>query len=168
MRRQLFIGLAGAAAFVLASAVPAAAASVRVVQSSGPLSDLSIATVDGTDGARASALAVVGESQTVVVLNLRGLTDGGAIHGAHVHTGACVAGEGATAGPHYNAGGGISASTEVWLDFEVRDSGNGHAVAIVPFGIAAGAARSIVIHAAPTDPATGAAGARLACLPLEF
>lgn len=167
MSKKLMIGFAVGSAFALASTVPAAA-STRVVHSRGPLSDLSTATVNGTDGGGASAHAIAGEDRTVVVLNLSGLTDPGVIHGAHVHTGPCVAGDGAAAGPHYNAGGGISADTEVWLDFEVRESGNGHAEAIVPFAIASGAARSIVIHAAPTNPTTGAAGARLACLPLEF
>lgn len=168
LRNRLIVGGAAAGAFVLAAAVPASAACARVVQSRGPLSDLSVATVDGTDGGHARAFGVVGQNRTVVVLAVGGLTDPGTIHGAHVHTGPCVAGDGAAAGPHYNAGGGISASTEVWLDFEVKPAGRGFAFASVPFTIAPGAARSIVIHAAPTDPVTGAAGARLACLPLEF
>jgi Cu-Zn family superoxide dismutase len=154
-------GLGGA--LVLASAVPAAAAT-RVVVSRGPLADLSPATADGTDGGAGLAVGVAGDSSTLVLLAVRGLTDSGAVHGAHVHTGPCVAGNGAIAGPHYNAGGGISDQTEVWLDFEVRSS-IGIAVAKVPFAIPAGGAQSIVIHAAPTDPVTGAAGARLACLP---
>lgn len=155
------------AATLLAAATPAAAAAARVTTNGAALSDLAAATADGTDGADASAIAVVRGDRTGVVLVVRGLTDGGAVHGAHVHTGPCVAGDGAAAGPHYNHGGGVSATTEVWLDFEVRGS-TGVAVADVPFAIPEGGAHSIVIHAAPTNPATGAAGARLACLPLEF
>ncbi len=149
-----------------AGAQPAAAAGVRVVANRAPLSDLA-PTTDDTDGARGLAVGVIGNDSTTVVLVATNLNRSGAVHGAHVHTGPCVAGNGAAAGPHYNHGGGISAQTEVWLDFEVRGS-TGVAVARTPFAIPAGAARSIVIHAAPTDPITGAAGARLACLPLEF
>ncbi len=159
--------LALGSAMLFASAVPAAAAGARVVTNRAPLSDLAPATADGTDGAAGFALGVVRDDRTTVLLVTTALTDPGATHGAHVHTGPCIAGNGAAAGPHYNHGGGISASTEVWLDFEVRGS-TGVAVANVPFAIPEGGARSIVIHAAPTDPTTGAAGARLACLPLEF
>jgi Cu-Zn family superoxide dismutase len=56
----------------------------------------------------------------------------------------------------------------VWLDFTVTNGRTGHAVAIADFEIPAAAAQSIVIHALPTNPDTGAAGARMACLPLEF
>jgi len=34
--------------------------------------------------------------------------------------------------------------------------------------MASGAAQSVVIHALPTEEGTGIAGARLACLPVEF
>ena len=149
-------------------ATATAAAATETTHSRGALSDLSSAA-DGTDGATGSAHAIVGAHATTVVLNVRGLSDQpGVVHGAHVHIGPCVANNGAAALGHFNAGGGISDQTEVWLDFEVRDSGNAHATAVAPFTIADGAARSIVIHAAPTDPLTGAAGARLACLPLEL
>jgi Cu-Zn family superoxide dismutase len=47
-------------------------------------------------------------------------------------------------------------------------NGTAKATAKVPFTIAPGAASSVVIHALPTDPATGLAGARLACLPAAF
>jgi Cu/Zn superoxide dismutase len=164
-RSLMFVALSGAV--IMASAVPAAAAAARVTMNRAPLSDLAPATVDGTDGANGFALGVVRDDSTTVLLVATGLTDPGTTHGAHVHTGACVAGDGVAAGPHYNHGGGISASTEVWLDFEVRGS-TGVAVAHAPFAIPSGAAHSIVIHAAPTNPTTGAAGARLACIPLQF
>ena len=86
-----------------------------------------------------------------------------------------MAGDGAAAKGHYNtdveAGvlppfNTISEDTEVWLDFTV-DDGAGTATASVPFVPLPGA-RSVVIHAAATDHHTGTAGARLACLPVEW
>ena len=121
-----------------------------------------------TDGAWAVASATVTEGQTVVVINVKDISaEAGTTFGAHVHVGPCVEANGAAALGHYNAGGGVSPGTEVWLDFTVTGGGTGHATAIVPFAIEEGTARSIVIHALPTAP-DGAAGARLACLPLEF
>lgn len=97
----------------------------------------------------------------------------GMTYGAHLHSGSCVAGDPAAAGPHYNtdviAGvtpPEISAETEVWLDFRVALKGKAEAWADVPFVPQSGT-RSIVIHAMPTDP-SGQAGARLACLPLAI
>jgi Cu/Zn superoxide dismutase len=134
----------------------------------GELVDLELAERP-TDGARGVASATVQNGQTVVRLHVMDLAAAGIGHtfGAHVHVGPCEPGNGAAAGPHYNAGGGVSASTEVWLDFTVTGGSTGQAVAIAPFEIAPGAARSIVIHAEPTA-ADGSAGARIACLPLEF
>lgn len=157
-------------------ATPAGASSEHarpsVAANSGALSDLSLHTADVTDGARAGAFVLGRPGRgTIVVLGLWGLdrSAAGTRYGAHVHVGACVPGDGAAAGPHYNTTGGatVDPSTEVWLDFEVRRSGSAVAVAQVPFVIPAGGARSIVIHAMPTMP-NGTAGARLACLPLEF
>jgi Cu-Zn family superoxide dismutase len=164
-RRAVWLTTLGLSVLVATSA---AAAATETTHSRDALRDLA-ATADGTDGATGSAHAAVGADRTTVVLNLRDLSDAaGVVRGAHVHIGPCVANNGAAALGHFNAGGGISDQTEVWLDFEVRNSGNAHATAVVPFTIPDGAARSILIHAAPTDPVTGAAGARLACLPLEL
>ncbi len=134
------------------------------------LSDLSSLT-DPTDGGWAVASATVANGQTVVVLNVKNLdrADAGRTLGAHVHVGPCVSGNGAAAQGHFNSGaGGISTETEVWLDFQITGGGTGHAVAVVPFEIAPGTAHSIVIHRDPTAIGTGAAGPRLACIPLEF
>ncbi len=152
---------------VLASTVPALAGSSIVSKS--PLADLS-ADGSATDGAWAVATAAVTQGQTTVTLNIKALNRAavGTTHGAHVHTGPCIAGSGAAALGHYNHGGGISATTEVWLDFTVTSGGTGHATAVVPFAIPQGAARSVVIHALPTNPGDGSAGPRLACLPLGF
>ncbi len=55
---------------------------------------------------------------------------------------------------------------EVWLDFTVNSSGNGHAEAVRSWPLDGSVLRSVVIHAIPTD-RTGAAGARLACVNLD-
>ncbi len=156
------------AAGVLLAMAPAMAGGS--IFSKAGLSDLSPLT-DPTDGGWAVASATVGEGRTVVVLNVKGLERSsiGRTLGAHVHIGPCVEGNGGAALGHYNSGaGGISTDTEVWLDFEITNGGTGHATAIVPFEIAAGTAHSIVIHRDPTAVGTGAAGPRLACIPLEF
>ena len=61
----------------------------------------------------------------------------------------------------------VSTQTEVWLDFTVDATGAGDSSTAVRFPVDAGAS-SVVVHAAPTDPATGLAGPRLACLPVEW
>ncbi len=151
-------------------------ASAVVVRGAGAVTDLQPAAADPTDGATARAVAVGHHGRTVVVLHLRGLdrSAAGRTFGAHVHTGACVPGDGAAAGPHYNhdvatgvSPATVSNETEVWLDFTVSRGGSATAVAHVPFTIAPGAAGSIVLHQSPTDH-TGAAGPRLACLPMGF
>lgn len=176
LRYRAWAAVAVVSALVgVAPAVPAGATGyhpVGVERSSGALSDLSPSTTDPTDGANASALVVSRTNRgSLVLLRVTGLDRGsaGTKYGAHVHVGPCVPGDGAAAGPHYNATGGavVDRSTEVWLDFTVRSSGTALAVARVPFVVPAGAARSIVIHAMPTMP-NGSAGARLACLPLEL
>ena len=141
-----------------------------------PLTDLRPLVADATDGGSGSVGMHQTPRGTVVLLRLDGLDPSVAGHtfGAHVHTGPCVAGDGASAGPHYNhdvALGDptpeVSAETEVWLDVTVRPGGGATSVAVVPFVIAPDAARSVVIHAVHTDPTTGLAGPRLACLPLD-
>ena len=79
----------------------------------------------------------------------------------------------AAAGAHYNvdvlAGllpAEVSPDTEVWLDFELNERGEGRSSTMVPF-VPTDGERAIVIHALPTS-ADGSAGARLACLPLTI
>lgn len=182
--RATHISLASLAALLLLPATNATAGTVSsvhpdhhgttVVHNRGYLTDLQLAVADPTDGVRAGATAVTGRGQTLVVLKLRGFDPSvaGRTFGAHVHTGTCVAGDGAAAGPHYNATGvppvEISEETEVWLDFTVTGGGTAAAVANAPFDIPPGAAGAIVVHQEETMHGTGAAGPRLACLPLVF
>jgi Cu/Zn superoxide dismutase len=147
------------------------AAAAWKIKANDWLTDLSTTTTDGTENARAQVVAEAeGGSSTRVALKLEGLDhlQVGRTYGAHVHVGPCQAGNGAAAGPHYNHGGGISPQTEIWLDFTVEQGGVARSETVVPFLIADGAAQSVVIHALATNPATGLAGARVACIPVAF
>lgn len=169
------IRLATLATALLLSLAPAAPANPHV-RTGGPLVDLRPQVADPTDGASARVLAMRLAGRTVTIFHLRGL-DRSAAHrtfGAHVHVGPCAPGDGAAAGPHFNidvhrgvSPPAVSSRTEIWLDFTVTRRGTGHAVSLVPFAVPPGAARSIVVHELPTDPA-GAAGPRLACIPVPF
>ena len=167
--------LSAAAVAVLAVGALAAPgqAAGPLVHSRADLTDLQD-TPAATDGARASVTAWETRHGTTVVLRLRGLDreDAGTSYGAHVHVGHCVAGDGDAAGPHYNATGQppvtVSDRTEVWLDFTVGRGGTALAIARVPFTIPEGAAHSVVVHERTTNPTTGGAGARIACLPVHF
>ena len=147
-------------------------AAPSVVTAAGPLSDLSSA-VNATDGGQGRLYAIApGDGTTHFVLILTGLDPAaaGTTYGAHVHVGPCVAGNGAAALGHYNTGTGgePSPQNEVWLDFTVLPGGFGVARTTVPFEIAPGEAQSVVVHADPTQPGTGLAGGRIACLPVQF
>jgi len=176
------LGLVSLAA--LAAAVPATAAgaghsraatpgAAQVFQ--GALSDLQPTTAGPLDGARARLVLAPHHSGSTFVLVVSGVgADGvGHTYGAHLHTGPCVAGNGAVAGPHYNQSmvNGVvppvvSAQTEVWLDVTVGPDRGAVAVAHVPFVPAPGS-RAVVLHEKATDD-HGTAGARLACLPVSW
>jgi len=159
--------MAGVSLLTVMVAVPAIGGSA--VHAQGELTDLR-STVDPTDGASGRATGVRRPGQTVVVLNIQGIDQAavGRTFGAHVHIGPCTINNGGAALGHYNHGGGISSDTEVWLDFTVTAGGTGHSTAIVPFDIPEDAAASIVVHELPTDPSTGLAGARIACIGIGF
>jgi Cu/Zn superoxide dismutase len=160
---------AGTAFGAIVAAPSPAAATGQPIIVNAPLTDLSTSTVDATDGAQAYLVSFSYPGWgTRTVLVLTGLNaEPGTTYGAHVHVGPCVEDNGAAAGPHYNAGGGVSPSTEIWLDFTVRSGGFAVAQSHVPFVIAEGDAQSVVIHRQPTDE-NGGAGARQACLPVAF
>jgi len=165
--------LLGAIAVSLALVAPAAAAGCVTYLFRGHLQDLSSTTTDPFDGAKAKVKLQTGTNASRVSLEVRGIdpATAGTLYGAHLHIGPCEGGNGAAALGHYNVSTSvppvISAQTEVWLDFTVSGHGVGRSVARVPFVPVAGQ-RSVVIHALPTDPVTGAAGARLACLPVVW
>ncbi len=164
--------VAACVAASLVGGVAPASAQPSLVTAAGPLSDLHPAS-HATDEGYAQLFAVApGDGNTYFVFILTGLDPGyaGTTYGAHVHVGPCVPGNGAAALGHYNtgAGGPPSPENEVWLDFTVLPGGFGVAYAIAPFEIEPGTAQSVVVHADPTQPGTGLAGGRVACLPVEF
>ena len=140
-----------------------------VVRNAGPLVDLQPATAGPFDGASAAVRITTTRHGSHAVLRVRGIEGADArTFGAHLHTGPCVAGDPAAALGHYNVDPlrRSTPSTEVWLDFTVDDE-SGSASASVPFVPLPGT-RSVVIHAEATDPGTGIAGPRLACLPVVW
>ena len=176
IRRRLAVtgvGVALATSF-LAVAGPAIADSASVVEVTGPLTSLAPDTANPTDSASAELWAIAnGDGTSTFILVLSGLDPAaeGNTYGAHIHAGFCVAGAGGAAGGHYNTGATPSPNTEVWLDFTVLPGGRAVSQTTVPFVIPSGAAHALVVHAQPTQSeggTPGAAGARMACLPIEF
>jgi Cu-Zn family superoxide dismutase len=110
-----------------------------------------------------------GNGETRVSLHVRGVdAPAGQRFGAHVHQSPC--GEnGLDAGGHYQHAGatGSLEAIEVWLDFTVIEGGTGHSSATRPWLLDETSPRSVIIHAMPTAPDTGLAGARLACIDLD-
>ena len=167
------VALAAVAAAAPAQAQTSQVAAARVFR--GALSDLQPATAGPLDGARAKLVFVQHRSSSTFVLVVSGVAPAGVgeTYGAHLHTGACVAGNGAAAGPHYNDSTMrgvvppvVNDHTEVWLDVTIGADGSGVAVAKVPFVPSPGN-RSVVIHADHTDD-HGVAGPRQACLPVSW
>ena len=166
----------GAVALSMAlSTTPAAASCHDLVRARGPLRDFATTVAGPFDHARGEARIERRHGGSRVTFRVRGIdrSAAGQEFGAHLHLGPCVTDNGGAALGHYNtdviAGRTppvIDETTEVWLDFVVTRHGKGRAVARVPFVPTAGQ-RSIVIHAEATNP-QGAAGARLACLPVEW
>jgi Cu/Zn superoxide dismutase len=143
----------------------------RALVFKSPLSDLQPATTQALEGATATLRMTLGRNRSAFVLKVRGIDReaAGTTYGAHLHSGACVPGDGAAAGPHYNSATPpvIDDEHEVWLDFTVTAGGTGRATAVVPF-VPVHGARSVVIHEVATNHETGAAGARLACMPVVW
>ena len=179
-RRRLVAGMAALAA-TAATAGAAAVVPAQAGQGGGddgttlvfqsPLSDLQTATTEPFEGAAATLRLTMEGGHSTFVLKVAGIDRlaAGTHYGAHLHSGPCTPGDGAAAGPHYNSASPpvIDEEHEVWLDFEVTGRGSARAVAEVPFEPVHGA-RSVVIHAEETDPASGLAGARLACMPVVW
>lgn len=143
----------------------------RTLVFQSPLSDLQPTTTQALEGASATVRMTLGTDRSAFVLRVRGIdrSAAGTTYGAHLHTGPCVPGDGAAAGPHYNSATPpvVDDDHEVWLDFSVTAGGTGRATAVVPF-VPVHGARSVVIHEMATNHETGGAGARLACLPVVW
>ena len=167
-------GTVTAAAILVVMGIPVAWGAAALVTGAS-LSDLQPAAASAFDGASAKVTVVSHRDSTTTVLRVHGVGAAavGKTYGAHLHEGMCVAGDGGAAGGHYNHTKvlgdpiTISAQTEVWLDVTIDETGDATAVSHVPFAVLPGQ-RSVVIHAVATDPDTGLAGPRLACLPVEW
>lgn len=114
-----------------------------------------------------------GGSEMTLTLNVMGLPSM-MVFGAHLHQKACDDDKG---GAHYQnvaAPAGMASSpayanpiNEAWLDFTTDGRGNAVASTTVSWVPMSALAKSIVVHAMKTGDG-GAAGAKLACLPMAF
>ena len=157
----------GALVAVVAVAVPAGAVAARmhVDHGEGPTAvhDAGVAAIQTQvhSGSR--------DGSTTVRLMVNGLA-AGATYGAHVHTKPCGA-LATDSGGHYQHSTDPAvplAQREVWLDITPDAQGMAVSSTTVPWEFAPGTAGSVVIHALPTNPTTGVAGARLACTTVTF
>ncbi len=152
----------------LAAAVGAAFAAGGSARSVGP--DYAYGSANPFAAASAAVHVVnTGTGETTVTLDVHGAdAPAGQRFGAHVHQSPCGA-SGLDAGAHYQHAGatGSLEAIEVWLDFTVNEGGNGHSSATRPWSLDETSPRSVIIHAMPTAPDTGVAGARLACIDLD-
>jgi Cu-Zn family superoxide dismutase len=174
--RYRFLGVlvvAAVATGVLATRLPANADPGQVVRASGPTFAHDPALANITTRVQAVSVPSGDAIKTIVTLDVTGMPAQyrGKTFGTHVHVNPCGA-DPLASGGHY-ANPDVSPSLplearEIWLDFTVDETGAGHAKATRPYHIAEGAANSVVIHALPTNPATGAAGARLVCTTVPF
>jgi Cu-Zn family superoxide dismutase len=101
-------------------------------------------------------------ARTNATLHVSGLP-GGRTYGAHLHAADCSVAFGS--GHYQHVAGPATPDNEVWLDVTTNASGRGSASTAVPFAVVAGM-RSVVVHQLPTNPSTGGAGQRLACMPI--
>lgn len=169
--------IAAVAAVGLFLSSPAIAGADRV-RNEGPLVSYSPAI---PAGATARVQAVYDASgSTVVTLHVWGLSPNTS-YGAHAHVNPCGL-TGAAAGPHFqNVQDPVVPSVspayanprnEIWLDLVTDDDGNGVAQTRVAWQFQPDRrAHSVIIHSehthtGPSD--SGVAGARLACLSVDF
>ena len=176
--RRLSAAAATATLVVIFNAAAAGAATDDrgvVGQFTAPLTDLQPGVADPLDGATARLIMIEHAGSTTFVLSVTEVDPAaaGQTYGGHLHVGACVAGEGAAAGPHYNRSTVegdvppiVTDQTEVWLDVTINAAGVGVSTTTVPFVPEPGA-RSVVLHAEATT-SSGSAGARLECLPVVW
>ncbi len=127
-----------------------------------------------------SAIPSDASGKTQVTLHVWGLQPN-TEYGAHAHVNACGP-TGSAAGPHFQYTPDpvlpsvnpayANPRNEIWLDLTTDESGNGVAQTRVPWQFTPDRrAHSVIIHVehthtGPTD--SGVAGARLACLSVDF
>lgn len=103
--------------------------------------------------------------RTMLTLSVKGLP-ANKTFGAHLHAAACADNKG---GGHYqHSGTAVNEDNEVWLDLTTDASGRARVLSRKEYAVAAEKAKSVVVHANATDPATGKAGDKLACVDVTF
>jgi Cu/Zn superoxide dismutase len=117
------------------------------------------------------------DSITTFTVRITGIdpSAAGQTFGSHLHSGPCIEGSGASAGPHYNhdaarsiSPAGIGPETEVWFDLVPDEDGMAYDATMVRFvPVDPDGVMSVVVHQLPTNPTTGAAGTRQACFPAK-
>lgn len=162
-RLRTVLALAGAALVV----VPAAATAdpTEVDHGVGP----TVAHDAAYAGVKIQVHSRSRAGSTVVRLSATGLP-ADRTFGAHVHVLPCGL-DPLASGGHYQHSTDASVplrDREVWLDIASDRAGRAVTVTTVPWEFEPGTAGSVVLHAAPTDEATGAAGARLLCTSVPF
>jgi superoxide dismutase, Cu-Zn family len=165
-----------AAAVVIASGV-ASASPVPLVTAHGPLTTYRPGLVPA--GAHAHVFGLSAGSGTTTTFVVTGLLPERA-YGAHAHEQPCGA-TGDAAGPHFQHvpdpvrpsvdPAYANPRNEIWLDFTTDRLGTGFARSTVDWTFGERRARSVVVHETHTHTGpghAGTAGARLACLDVDF
>jgi Cu-Zn family superoxide dismutase len=166
-----FIGTVTLLTVVLIAGAAGADARPYKVHAKGDLIRYDNPYGDGTpnpvlEGARASVKAHAhGKHGTTVTLHVHGLEPNREF-GSHVHILGCNDNK---AGGHYRNDPAAPASpqNEIWLDFVTDAHGNGSAKATVDWTFRPDGANAVIIHTDHTA-SSGAAGAKLACLDVDF
>jgi Cu-Zn family superoxide dismutase len=157
--------IGAAVAAVVAVPTLAAAAEVLVDHGRGPTVVHDAAYADS----RTQVHSWSRDGRTEVRLMVSGLP-ADRTFGAHVHTAPCGTDPLASGGhyQHSTDGSVPLAQRELWLDVTTDARGRGTATTTVPWSFEPGTAGSVVVHADPTNPVTGAAGPRLTCTSVPF
>jgi Cu/Zn superoxide dismutase len=181
--KSVLAGVVGSAAILAGTQVGNGAVPTYYNNNSGDLVDLQLGAEGPFDDATASLrIMQTTEDGTNFKLRVEGIDTSaeGIKFGAHLHVGECKEGVPTLAGRHYNdqmfpagtltdyAAAVKSPETEVWFDLVSDANGITADSTLVPFvPVDDDGIMSIVIHGLPhTDPNTGVAGARAACLPV--
>jgi Cu/Zn superoxide dismutase len=182
--KAVLIGVVGSAAMLAGTQVGNGAVPIYYNTNPRDLVDLQLAEGPFDDAKASLRIMQTTENGTNFKLRVEGIdtSAAGIKFGAHLHVGECKEGVpvGTSAGGHYNdqmfpagtlttyADAVKSPETEVWFDLVSDANGITADSTLVPFvPVDDDGIMSIVIHGLPhTDPNTGVAGARAACLPL--